>query len=132
MKLAKRRTKRRGKVPPSRAKKILTRDSRRYPRAEIEWDVTVESPGSRAKKGKLTGVSPFGAKLRLRPKQLTPPDGATVQLRFVPSRGEPPLAIKGLVWRTDSDGQAIVFVNLNTGDFLRLKTLVDAPSHSPT
>ncbi len=131
MKLAKRRTKRRGKVPPSRAKKILTWDSRRYPRAEMEWDVTVESPGSRAKKGKLTGLSPFGAKLRLRPKQPAPHEGATVRLRLVPSRGEPPLAIKGLVWRTDTDGQAIVFINLNTGDFLRLKTLVNAPSHTP-
>ena len=124
MKLVKRRRKRRGKVPPSRAAKILTRDSRRYPRAEMEWDVIVESPGSRAKKGKLTGLNPFGAKLRLRAKQPAPHEGATVQLRFAPSRGEPPLTIKGLVWRTDSDGQAIVFINLNTGDFLRLKTLV--------
>src|SRR5712691_4991006 len=124
MKPAKRRRKRRGRVPPSRAAKILTWDSRRYPRAETEWDVTVESPGSRAKKGKLKGVNPFGAKLRLRAKQPAPRDGTTLQLRFAPSRGEPPLTIKGLVWRTDSDGQAIVFINLHTSDFLRLKTLV--------
>lgn len=131
MKLAKRRTKRRGKVPPSRAARILMRDSRRYPRAEAEWDVSVESPGSRAKKGKLIGLNPFGAKLRLRPKQPAPPEGATLQLRFAPSRNEPPLTIKGLVWRTDTDGQAIVFINLSTSDFLHLKTLVKAPSHAP-
>ncbi len=133
MKVAKRRTKRRGRVPQSRARRTLRvlGDTRRYPRAETEWDVTLEVPGSRAKKGKLSGLSPFGGKLRLRPKQPGPPEGTTIQLRFVPSRGESPLTIKGLVWRTDSDGQAIVFVNLSTQDFQRLKSLVNVPTASP-
>ena len=132
MKLAKRRRKRRGRVPVSRMATLTRiRDSRRYPRAAKEWDVTLETAGSRAKKGKLSGLNPFGAKLRLRANQATPPEGAGVQLRFAPSRGEPPLTIKGLVWRTDTDGQAIVFVNLTTNDFLRLKTLVGAPPGNP-
>jgi hypothetical protein len=33
------------------------------------------------------------------------------------------------VWRNDRDGQAIVFVNLSGGDFVRLKKLV---SPTPT
>lgn len=133
MKLAKRRTKRRGRIPASRIAKTLTRlrDARRYPRAQAEWDVTVETPGSRSKKGKLMGLNPFGAKLRLRSRQPGPPEGTTIQLRFAPSHGEPPLTTKGLVWRTDSDGQAIVFINLSTNDFQRLRTLVNSPAGSP-
>ena len=34
------------------------------------------------------------------------------------------MLIKGLVWRNDRDGQAIVFINLRGGDFVRLKKLV--------
>lgn len=127
-KVAKHRAKRRGKARPRRARRaVLGRgDTRRYPRAEREWDVILEVPGSRAKKGTLTGLNPFGAKLHLRPRQPGPPEGTTIQLRLSPSRAEPPMAVKGLVWRTDSDGQAIVFVNLSTDEFLRLKTLVDS------
>lgn len=129
MRLRKRRTTRRGKVRLSRIPK--TPDVRRYPRAEIEWGVTLETPGRRPQKGKLSGLNPFGAKLRLRSKRSVLPEGATVQLRFAPSGGEPPMTIKGLVWRTDSDGQAIVFVNLTTDDFLRLKRFVRAPASTP-
>lgn len=41
------------------------------------------------------------------------------------------MTVKGLVWRTDRDGQAIVFVNLSTDDFVRLKALVGAPASAP-
>lgn len=133
MKGPKRRAKHRVKVPPRRAQRIFSRrgESRRFPRSEQEWEVILEEPGSRPKKGKLSGLNPFGAKLRLRAKQQGPPEGTAVQLRFSPARGEPPMTIKGLVWRTDRDGQAIVFVNLSSDDFVRLRALVGAPARAP-
>lgn len=114
--------KRRGKARPRRSARRP--EKRRYPRAEAEWDVVVEAPGRRAQKGKVVGLSPFGTKLRVRATKAGPPEGATLWLRFAPHDAEPPLAIKGLVWRTDADGQALVFVNLGSQDFLRLKKLV--------
>lgn len=110
-----------------RPKRILRKpDTRRFPRAEAEWDVTVETPGRRPQKAKLSGLNPFGAKLHLRAKQSPSPEGTTLQIHFSPADGEPPMVIKGLVWRIDRDGQAIVFVNLGANDFLRLKKLVSA------
>lgn len=121
----KRPTKGRGKR--ARVKRILKKpDTRRFPRAEVEWDVTVDAPGRRPQKAKLSGLNPFGAKLHLRAKQSPPPEGTTLQLHFAPPDGEPSMVIKGLVWRIDRDGQAIVFVNLGANDFLRLKKLVSA------
>ncbi len=121
----KRATKARGKK--ARPTPILKKpDPRRFPRSEREWDVTVEAPGRRTQKAKISGLNPFGAKLHLRSKQPGPPEGTTLQLHFAPPDGEPPMVIKGLIWRTDRDGQAIVFVNLSANDFLRLKKVVTA------
>ena len=124
----KRSTKPRGRK--ARPRRILKKpDTRRFPRAALEWDVTVETAGRRSQKAKLSGLNPFGAKLHPRAKNPAPPEGTTLQLHFTPPDGEPPMLIKGLVWRNDRDGQAIVFVNLSGGDFLRLKKLV---ATSPT
>ena len=108
-----------------RPKRILKKpDTRRFPRAEVEWDVTVEAPGRRPQKATISGLNPFGAKLHPRAKHSAPQEGATLHIHFAPPDGEPPLVIKGLVWRIDRDGQAIVFINLSASDFLRLKKLV--------
>ena len=113
----------------ARPRRILNRfDTRRFPRAAVEWDVTVETPGRRAQKAKLTGLSPFGAKLHPRAQSPVPPEGTALQLHFAPPDGGPPMLIKGLVWRIDRDGQAIVFINLGGSDFARLKKLVAAQS----
>jgi hypothetical protein len=41
------------------------------------------------------------------------------------------MAVQALVWRTDRRGEAVVFVNLTTPDFLRLKKLVNALRAEP-
>lgn len=115
-----------------RTRMLRNPDTRRFPRLEAQWDVTVETPGRRAQKGRLSGLNPFGAKLHPRSKQSVPAEGATLQIHLAPPDGEPPMAIKGLVWRKDRDGLAIVFVNLSSSDFVRLKKLVaPAPSATP-
>lgn len=88
----------------------------------------MEAPGRRAQKGELSGLNPFGAKLLLRSRHSLPPEGTTLHLHFSPPDGEPPMTLKGLVWRTDRDGQALVFINLKTDDFLRLRKLVSGQS----
>jgi hypothetical protein len=64
-------------------------------------------------------------------KNPAPPEGTTLQLHFAPPDGEPPMLIKGLVWRIDRDGQAIVFINLSGSDFIRLKKLVSPTPTQP-
>ena len=126
----KRPTKPRGRK--ARPRRILKKpDTRRFPRAAVEWDVTLETPGRRAQKAKLSGLNPFGAKLHPRAKNPSPPEGTTLQLHFAPPDGEPPMLIKGLVWRIDRDGQAIVFINLSGSDFIRLKKLVNPTPTQP-
>src|SRR3989304_6238966 len=111
----------------ARPKRILKKpDTRRFPRAAVEWDVVVETPGRRAQKAKLSGLNPFGAKLHPRAKNPSPPEGTTP-----PPDGEPPMLIKGLGWRIDRDGQAIVFINLSGSDFIRLKKLVNPTPTQP-
>lgn len=118
----KRATRARRKKP---RKRVLRKpETRRFPRAAVEWDVTVEAPGRRTQKAKLSGLNPFGAKLHPRARHSSPQEGSTLHIHFAPPDGEPPMTIKGLVWRLDRDGQAIVFVNLSPSDFLRLKKLV--------
>lgn len=111
---------------------VPQREARRFPRVEVEWAVTVEMPDHRPQKGKLVGLNPFGAKLRLRSGRSAPPEGTTLQLRLTLPDDEPPLTIRGLVWRRDRDGQALVFVNLAVGDFARLKKLVAGSAPQPS
>lgn len=74
----------------------------------------------------MVGLGPFGARLRLDPARSRLPVGSIIRLRFGPPDGEPPMAVQALVWRSDRRGEAVVFVNLRTADFQRLKKLVNA------
>jgi hypothetical protein len=119
------------KSPPRRrVRKVRTAraprrpDSRRFPRAEQECEVVVEVPGRRPQKGRITGLNPFGGKLHLRARHSAPSEGTLLRLQIAAPDGQPPLLVKGLVWRKDSDGEAIVFVNLGSNEFIRLKNLV--------
>src|SRR3989304_4438746 len=96
----------------ARPRRILKKpDTRRFPRAAGEWDVTVEAPGRRAQKANLSGLNPFGAKLHPRAKNPAPAEGTTLHLHFAPPDGEPPMLIKGLVWRIGRGGQGVGFIN---------------------
>src|SRR3989304_3356918 len=104
----KRPTKPRGRK--ARPRRILKKpDTRRFPRAAVEWDVTLETPGRRAQKAKPSGLTPFGAKLHPRAKNPSPPEGTTLQLHFAPPDGEPPMLIKGLGGRVHPRGQGLGF-----------------------
>lgn len=102
------------------------KERRRYPRGEVAWEVTLEHDGGARWWGETVALNPFGAKVRLGTKETNPPPtGSIVRLQFSPPDGGPRMAVKGIVWRVDSGDLVVVFSNLSTDDFLRLKHLTD-------
>ncbi len=55
--------------------------------------------------------------------------GTTVQLRLPVTNGEPPTSLSGRVERTDPDGIALSFPNLQDEQFERVKALVNSLLH---
>ncbi len=101
----------------------MGRDRRRYPRASIGLDVTVEATG-RLWKGKTVDLSPYGAKVASPATSAKLPPGTSVQLRF-PGRGHGArLSLTASVVRTDPDGMALSFGSLEDRQFQRLKDFV--------
>jgi CheY-like chemotaxis protein len=101
---------------------------RRYARAPVPLDVTLEDLKGGWWHARAVDVSPFGVKVR--PASPTAP-GSTMRLTFTPPDGEGRIVVLSLVVRQDPDGQAFAFVNLTGPDFERLKRLVDARAPDP-
>lgn len=100
-----------------------TANRRRYARAQVALDVTLEDTTGRQWQGQSVDLSPFGMKL-LSARPLEP--GGTARLSFDPRDGNGRITVLALMVRKDPDGQAYAFINLTNGDFTRLKTLVDS------
>ena len=99
-------------------------DRRRYPRAGVGLDVTVEATG-RQWRGKTLNLSPYGAKVALAmPIKL--PKGTDIGLRLILPDGNVPLCLPAHVVRTDPDGVALGFGTLEPEQLQRLKHLVDS------
>jgi hypothetical protein len=81
-------------------------DLRRHPRARVAWPVVIEV-GAEVFHVLTVDVSPLGAKLATTALPLEP--GTLAQLHFHPPEVAP-LDVQALVWRTDPDGQAFLFV----------------------
>ena len=84
-------------------------DLRRHPRSDVSWLVVVEA-GKRRFLLQTVDISARGAKVRPRERLDI---GTPAQLRFRPPDGTP-FNVPALVWRTDSDGLAFLFM----GDIL--------------
>lgn len=76
-------------------------------------------------RGETVALNPFGAKVRLETKAPGPEAGSLVRLHFSPPDGKPAMTLKGLVWRVDAGDAVVVFSNLSSKEFLRLKYLTD-------
>lgn len=100
-------------------------DRRRHPRAEVAWRIVLEHEGGFQWRGETVALSPFGAKVRLVTKAPGPEAGSLVRLHFSPPDGKPAMTLKGLVWRVDAGDAVVVFSNLSSKEFLRLKYLTD-------
>lgn len=100
-------------------------DRRRYPRATIGPDITVEAAGGHWQ-GPMTNLSPYGVKVSLGPQTMAPGPGARVQLRIPMGDHNSPLAMPATVVRADPNGLAFSFDILKADQFHRLKDLVDS------
>lgn len=104
---------------------IRPEERRRYPRVEVTLHIELETDRGSKRTGTILNLSPYGTKVKVGGKEPPPIEGSILRLRFEPRDGEPPLLLRGIVWRFDPDGQVVVFLNLRPHEFLRLKTLVN-------
>ena len=102
---------------------IQSVNRRRYPRAQVSLDVTVEDLRGGQWQGQSVDLSPFGVKVRSAAVILP---GDTSRLSFSLPDGGPPISVLSLMIRKDPDGQAFAFINLTNPDFKRLKDFVDS------
>jgi len=103
----------------------MSKEKRRYPRAAVEFNLTVETPDG-PWQGRTMNLSPVGTKIAPLRDPLRLPPGTGVQIRFPTHNGEHPFSLPASVVRTDPDGIAFSFGNVGAQEFKRLKSLVDS------
>lgn len=103
----------------------MVKDRRQYPRAGIQFNITVETPGG-PWQGRTMNLSPVGIKVAPLRHPLLLPLGTGVQVRFPTGDRELPFSLPATVQRADPDGIAFSFGNLAAHEFKRLKSLVDS------
>ncbi len=103
----------------------MGRDRRRYPRVGVALDTSVEALGIQWQ-AKTVDLSPYGVKVGVPATWLNLPPGTRADLRLALPDGESPMALTAHVVRTDPDGVALNFVDLEAQRFARLKGLVDS------
>ena len=101
------------------------KDRRRYPRASVALDVTVEAGGNRWA-ARTVDLSPHGVKVMWPDASVKPSPGSSVQVRFPVLDQHTPMSFAANVVRTDPDGVALTFPTLADQQFQRLKELVDS------
>lgn len=103
----------------------MSKERRRYPRAAVEFNLTIETPGG-PWHGKTMNLSPVGVKVAPLTQPLLLPTGTSVQIQFpTPDRGNP-FSLAASVVRADPDGIAFSFDNVGAQEFKRIKSLVDS------
>lgn len=103
----------------------MGRDQRRYPRADVALDVSIETPNTHWK-GKTLNLSPYGVKIESQVRPVTFSPGTSVQMWLHLGDQNPPLRLAASVVRADPDGLALSFVRLGAEEFQRLKAVVDS------
>lgn len=103
----------------------MVKERRRYPRAGVEFNITVETPGG-PWQGRTKNLSPVGIKIAPLRHPLLLPVGTSVQIRFPTHDREHPLSLPATLHRADPDGIAFRFDNVGAQEFKRLKSLVDS------
>jgi hypothetical protein len=103
----------------------MIKERRKYPRAGIEFNITVETPAG-PWQGKAMNLSPVGVKVAPLRNPLLLPLGTSVQIRFPTHDVGNPFSLPASVVRADPDGIAFSFDNVGAQEFRRLKSLVDS------
>ena len=102
----------------------MSKERRRYPRAAVEFNLTIETPGG-PWHGKTMNLSPVGVKVAPLRQPLLLSPGTSVQIRFPTHDRTNPFSLAASVVRADSDGIAFSFDNVGANEFKRIKSLVD-------
>jgi hypothetical protein len=58
--------------------------------------------------------------------EASPTPGNLVVATLTPKDGQGPMSIRAVVWEVDARGTVLVFANLSTADFTRLRVYVDS------
>jgi hypothetical protein len=102
------------------------KDRRRSPRVDAELDINLAAEAPRYWQGKTINLSTIGVKVALPATASQPPWGTSVQLRLAGADGQPPISLKGLVWRREPDTTAFLFVELSREQLERLRAFVES------
>ena len=73
---------------------------------------------------KIVNLSPFGVKVALPETATQPAWGTSVQLCLTGPNGQRPVSVKGIVWRSEPQSMALMFVELGPDQVEGLKALV--------
>lgn len=103
----------------------MVQDRRRYARADLALDVTVEAPGSHWK-GTTLKLSPYGVKVTSPAPPAPLPTGTSVQVWLHLGVRTPSLRLPASVVRTDPDSLALSFGRLSVEQSQRLRSLIDS------
>lgn len=103
----------------------MGQDQRRYPRADVALDATVETPTTQWK-GKTLNLAPHGVKIESHAQPAPFSLGTSVRVSLHLADQNPPLRVAARVVRIDADGLALAFDRLALHEFQRLKRLVDS------
>jgi hypothetical protein len=95
---------------------------RRAERVGVELAIHVDGHDV-ATKGHTVDLSAAGGRV-ITEASLTP--GKLVVVTLTPKDGQGPMSIRAVVWEVDARGTVLVFANLSTADFARLRAYVDS------
>lgn len=95
---------------------------RRAERVGVELPIRVEGHDG-ATEGHTVDLSAVGGRVIIE-ASLTP--GNLVVATLTPKDGQGPMRIRAVVWEVDARGSVLVFANLSTADFTRLRAYVDS------
>ena len=95
---------------------------RRAERVGVELAIHVDGHHV-ATKGHTVDLSAAGGRV-ITEASLTP--GKLVVVTLAPKDGQGPMRIRAVVWEVDVRGSVLVFANLSTADFTRLRVYVDS------
>jgi hypothetical protein len=103
----------------------FSKDRRRSPRVEPKMDISFDAEEPNGWRGsKIVNLSPFGMKVALPAAAIQPAWGTSVQLHLTGPNGQPPVSVKGIVWRNEPQSMALMFVELGRDQVDRLQALV--------
>ena len=103
------------------------KDRRKSRRVEAELDIRFDAEQPYGWRGsKIVNLSPFGVKVALPGTAIQPAWGTSVRLHLTGPNGQPPVSVKGIVWRREPQSMALMFVELGREQLERLKALVES------